>query len=334
MSQTPIGHFSMKVLQEPQEKIKGVLVLSQVDEVVDRMPFLRDRFYLVERRGWRGLNESRYADIKLVEDLSLWDKTLMTFPESICLDIGPADFVDTDAFRPLGVTKDYDGIQISHWSDFKRPELFVKGAGLVPHRTFLKLGHFVDNGTIAEQELRDNSIRLAKEVGARIDFPYADAKSNADFPRSKDLMNNYINRARIGVLTTKVEGINRFKMECLSAGIPVIVPKDTSYPTKKHINQKTGLEFEPTPEGLAQTIEDVLTHLERYDPRDYILKTTGKAIALKKLKVALEQICEREGVPYNFADVEWDSRNQSLIWGENVFRELERYKENNGFNYS
>ena len=101
MSEIPMGYYSMKILKEPEGKNKGALILSQVDSVVSTLPFIKDKFYLIERRGWRGINESIYANIKLVEDLSFWDETLEKFPESICLDIGPADFVDTEAFKPL-----------------------------------------------------------------------------------------------------------------------------------------------------------------------------------------------------------------------------------------
>ena len=326
MSEIPIGYYSMKILKEPGDGNKGALILSQVDNVVSRLPFVKDKFYLIERRGWRGINESKYADIKLVEDLSLWDETLEKFPESVCLDIGPADFVDIEVFRPLGIKKDYDGIQVSHWTDFKRPEMFVRAAGMLPWRSFVKLGHFVEGGSEPECNLRDSNMGLAIEIGANIDFPYARATDNSSFPSSKEAMNDYINRARIGILTTKVEGINRFKMECLASGVPVLVPDDASYPTKKHITDETGALFEPTPEGLAKIIEDVLTNIGGYAPRSYIERTTGKFISLKKLRGALEKICKRDGVEYQFDDIDWDGRNQSLIWGENVFNELRGYK--------
>lgn len=325
MSEIPIRYYSMRILKEPEGKNKGALILSQVDSVVSRLPFVKNRFYLIERRGWRGMNESRHADVKLVEDLSLWDETVERFPESVCLDIGPADFVDTDVFRPLGIEKDYDGIQVSHWTDFKRPEMFIRAAGILSKRTFVKLGHFVEGGSESEYGLRDLSIKLAREIGANVDFPYAKAKDNNSFPSSKEAMNARINRARIGILTTKVEGINRFKMECLAAGVPVLVPTDASYPTKKHITEETGALFEPTPEGLARIIEDVITHMDRYEPRGYVERTTGKPIALKKLKGALEDVCKRDGVGYRFDDIDWDGRNQSLIWGKNVFETLGRY---------
>jgi len=326
MSEIPIGYYSMKILKEPEGKNKGALILSQVDSVVSRLPFVKNRFYLIERRGWQGINESQYADVKLVEDLSLWGETVKRFPDSVCLDIGPADFVDTDVFRPLGIEKDYDGIQVSHWTDFKRPEMFIRAAGMLPKRNFVKLGHFVEGCSEAEYELRDSSIRLAREIGANVDFPYAKAKDNNSFPSSKEAMNAYINRARIGILTTKVEGINRFKTECLAAGVPVLVPTDVSYPTKKHITEETGTLFEPTPEGLARAIEDVLTHIDRYDPRSYIERTTGKHIALEKLKGSLEDICKRDRTEYRFSDIDWDGRNQSLTWGEKVFEVLGGYE--------
>lgn len=326
MSEIPIGHYSMRVLEKPDGKNKGALILSQVDSVVEKLPFVKNRFYIIERRGWRGLNESHYADIKLVEDLSLWQETLEQFPESICLDIGPADFVDTFEFRPLDVPKKYDAVQISHWTDFKRPELLVRAASLIPERRFLKLGHFERGGLLEERQYRDSIINLTHILGANISFPYSHAQSNNDFPNSKEQMNLYFNQSRLGLLTTKVEGINRFKMECLSSGIPFLVPSDTSYPTKKHINSETGAEFEPTPEGLANTIEYVLRNIDSYNPRGYIERTTGKPIAVAKLKGALEKVCERDSAPYRFDAIDWDGRNQSLIWGEDVFKELWRYE--------
>ena len=326
MSEMPVGYYSMKILKEPEGKNKGALILSQVDNVVSRLPFLKNRFYLIERRGWRGLNESQYADIKLVEDLSFWNETVERFPDSVCLDIGPADFVDIEIFRPLGTEKDYDGIQVSHWTDFKRPEMFIRAAGMLPWRNFVKLGHFLKGGSESEYELRDLNMRLAREVGANVDFPYAKATDNNSFLSSKEAMNAYINRARIGILTTKVEGINRFKMECLAAGVPVLVPLDTSYPTKKHITCETGELFEPTPEGLVKTIEDVMANLDKYNPRRYIERTTGRPIALKKLKGSLEELCKRDNVEYRFENIDWDGRNQSLIWGERVFEVLMRYE--------
>src|SRR5690606_16784002 len=104
--------------------LKGAIIASQVDYLVKLRPKLKKYFYIIERRGWRGLNDSVFCDIKLVEDLSLWEETLKKFPDKICLNIGPADFVDTKAFFPIkNCKKKYTGIQIASWDEFKRPEL-------------------------------------------------------------------------------------------------------------------------------------------------------------------------------------------------------------------
>jgi len=325
MTKVPIGYYSMKILKEPTGNEKGAIILSQVDNIVDKMPFVKDKFYIIERRGWRGMNNSKYADIKLVEDLSFLNETIKTFPNCICLDIGPADFIDTDKFKPINTKKEYAGIQIAQWAEFKRPEILIKAAALIPERKFLKLGHFAEGGSKQEIELRDSMIKLAKDVGANIDFPFSNAKNNKEFPESKEEINREINKAQVGILTTKIEGINRFKMECLAANIPVLIPKDACYPTKKHINELTGAFFEPTPEGLASAIENVLRNISRYRPRKYTLQNTGKKRSLDKLKKSLKILCQRDGTTDRFQDIDWDGRNQSLVWGERVFKELKRY---------
>lgn len=325
MNDVPIGYYSLKVLKEPNENQKGALILSQVDNIVEKFPHIKEKFYLIERRAWRGLNDSNHADIKFVEDLSYWEETISNFPNCICLDIGPADFVDTDFFRPLDIVKEYDGIQISQWDPFKRSEMMIEAAALMPQKIFLKLGHFMNGGLKEELDYRDFIIKFAKSSGANIHFAFADAKKNKDFPDSKEEINKEINKAQLGILTTKIEGINRFKMECLSANIPMLVPEDACFPTKKHLNDLTGILFKPTPEGLAEAINYVLKNRHKYNPRSYILQNTGKENSLSKLKSALKTLCNREGTKYDFEDIDWDGRNQSLVWGKNVFEELKKY---------
>jgi hypothetical protein len=279
---------------------------------------LKHYFYIIERRGWRGTNDSETADIKLVEDLSTLEDTRRRFSQAILLDLAGGDFVDTDEFKPLDVSKIYDGIQISSWDRFKRHYLFIRGTALLPQRRFVKLGHYSKGGSLEELALRDDCLRLTRELGANINYPYGHLNSNKGMPKDKKTINEYINQSRIGILTTKIEGVNRFKMECLAADIPVLIPQDTSYPTQKHINERTGLFFKPTPDGLAETIEYALSHLEQFSPRDYVLKNTGKENSIQKLKSALKILCEKDDFPYHFDDISWDGRNQSMYWEQDM----------------
>lgn len=325
-------YIGAAILREPEKKrgdvtTKGAIILSQVDWITKVITELKEYFYIIERRGWEGISESKTADIKLVDDLSTWEETKKRSPNAVLLDLGAPDFVDTEAFRPLAVKKDYDGIQIASWDEFKRPFLFIQGAALIPNRRFLKLGHFVNRGTLKEKTLRNDCLAMTKKLGANIEFPFGNNDSNEEMPKSKEDINLYINRAKMGILTTKAEGINRFKMECLSANIPVLIPADTSYPTKKHINDVTGLLFDPTPKGLAEAVEYVLSHRNQFNPREYVLKNTGINQSLKKLKKALRSLCEKDGTEFIFDNIYWDGRNQSMLWGRTALKKIKEVIE-------
>ncbi len=329
-TEVPDEYISGRILKEPKRGdgkiIKGAIILSQLDYIIQNFPTIRNYFYTTERRAWRGLNESVYADIKLVEDLSFWDETHEKFPNAICLDIGPADFVDTDSFYPTSKNKKYDGIQISSWDAFKRPFLFVSACALLPQMNFVKIGHFVRGGNLEEISTRDQCLELTKRLGANISYPYANLDNNHLMPKSKEEINHLINSASIGILTSNVEGINRFKMECLSADIPFLVAEDAACPTKKHINKSTGMLFEPTSEGLARAIKELNSKIGSMNPREYILKNTGKKVSLGKLRDALRKLSERDNQEFHFGDIGWDGRNESLLWGrENLFPEIEKF---------
>lgn len=313
--------ISISVLKMPlieQDRInKGAIILSDVDKVVEKFPNILKYMYIIERRGWEGINDSKCADIKLVEDSSVWEETKKKFPNSILLDIAGADFVDTNNFRPLNLKKRYTGIQISTWQDFKRPELFFKGIKLLKDRKFLKFGHLIYSGKDENEiKYRDKFVSYSKKNKLNVEILYSDLQSNDGLPNDPKDINHLINKSKIGVLTSKVEGINRFKLECLSADIPVIVPKDANTSLKKHVNEMTGLLYEPTPEGLAKAIEKIEKNYKDFSPREYVLKNTGIQISLEKLINSLEFLAERDNTKKIYGDIYWDGRNQSLLWDE------------------
>jgi glycosyltransferase involved in cell wall biosynthesis len=327
--------ISAQVLTPPAridgQLARGALVLNQIDPLLDALPDLRSLFLFVERRGWFGINENAGAAIKLVEDLTTWDITRERYPDSILLDIGPADFVDHDVFRPLETQRDFDVIQVSCWTPRKRIELFIEAAARLPHLTFAHLGHFENGGTAEELAYRQACIALAKNLGARIAFPFGECDTNVGFPRTKADVNAWVNRARLGVLTALPEGINRFKMECFAADVPVLVANDAGAPTTKHIGPETGGVFAPTPTALADAIETALARRREFCPRGYLLRTTGKARSLQRLRQALGTAAGRSGDPDRFGTIEWDGRNQSMVWGRHAVAMLTNQLREHGF---
>lgn len=296
---------------------KGAIILNQVDPVLELYPALSEIFFIVERHGWHGVNEATRADIMMVEDLSWWDSVANQSPNSILLGVGPSDFVDQDAFVPsTECTPDYDVIQVSCWSQRKRIELFIEAAARMPELSFVHMGHFENNGSSKELEYKDSCLSYARRHAKNIYFPYGAVNDNDGLDHSKAFMNDWINRARIGVLTTRSEGINRFKMECLSANRPCLVPSDVATPTRKHINNLTGAIYTPTVEGLMGAIRESLMRLSDFEPRKYVLNTTGKSNTLPKLRRALNDLATSQSQSVCFDTISWDGRNASLAWGE------------------
>jgi hypothetical protein len=192
----------------------------------------------------------------------------------------------------------------------------IEAAIHIPHVSFLVLGAFQGGGTREELEYRDWCINLAVKGGAQVRFPFGHCNGNEAIPWQKEIVNGWINQARLGVLTASMEGHNRFKMECLAADRPVLVAKDAGSATQKHVNEHTGWLFEPTPSALADAIVLALGSPLRLSPRQYVLAHSGRRIALARLKDALRLVCERAGQPYHFEDVDWDGRNENFTWGE------------------
>lgn len=313
--------FSIAIIAKPRRSgnivEKGVIVANACDELLEIVPSVKDFFFIVERRGWFGISEERSADIRLVEDLTTLDKTRQLFPHAIALEFASGEFVDTDKFRPLGITKQYTGIQIAAWQKFKRHELFVRAAALLSDEKFIKFGHFWNKPDVPldyEKRLRSRTMRLANKLNAHIDFPFSDIMRNDGLPLTPEAINSIINKARIGILTSEHEGINRFKMECLSADIPMLVAEDAGPSTRRHINEKTGILFKPTPENLAEAIRYVIKHRADFSPRRYILENTGIHNALPMLKDALRKLARRDGSERQYEEIYYNGRNENMMW--------------------
>lgn len=304
---------------------KGVVLLSDCDVLCRLVPPLKRYFYLVERHGWAGMNPARTADVKLVDDLATLDETRRLFPRAIALGYASGDFVDSHAFRPLDARREYSAIQVAAWQPFKRHALFVEAAARLASRRFIMFGHFWRNGKDpAEIRLRAETISLAGRRNAQVDFPFREAASNEQLPRSASEINALLNRATMGIVTSTTEGLNRFKMECLAADLPVLVPKDAAAPVRRYITQETGVLYEPTPEGLADAIVWVEHHRERFSPRAHLLARSGIERAQAALREALTAVARAEGVERDFASVRWDGRNSSFsLWGTR--RQLAQY---------
>jgi len=314
---------STSILQNPligrNGTKKGAIVLGMADEVLSVYPELRDLFYVIEWRGWSGMNSAANADIKLVEDESTIEDTRRIFPNAICLDLGSGDFVNTKKFLPNNNVKTYSVIQIASWSEFKRHELLLEAARLLPEERFYKFGHFPSEENLESMTLKRRIIKISPQ---NIEYLLPSSDTNERLPKSPEEVAVEINKSRMGILTSRKEGMNRFKMECLSCNIPFLVPADSNYPVKKHINELTGMIYEPTPDGLSKAIVFIKENIRTFKPREYVIRSSGMINSNIALVDALNTLAIRDGFQPYFSNLNWDGRNQSLKWGRKALRTI------------
>lgn len=88
-------------------------------------------------------------------------------------------------------------------------------------------------------------------------------------------------------------------------------------------DNKTGILYDSSPEGLARAIGEVEKNYSQFCPRKYVLKNTGNKKSLTKLKKALGFLAKKDKRRNIYGDIYWDGRNQSLLWEEKAINFIE-----------
>lgn len=335
--------FSGVILREPLRTSagvrRGVVVCNEVRHFLREVPGLRERFWLVERWGWRGANRTMGAHVMLVDDIPAQNRWNLVFggirrlrrltpwpivdTPPIFLPVSNADFIDTDAFAPDGRPKTHDVLMVARWDPFKAHDLLLDAIALLVGRKIgirgMILGHLA---ATTPKELRASLAYHARIVGRirdeqlPIDLPLSDgiALDPADFAKSS--MAARINAARVGVILSRIEGLNRFKMECLACDVPVIICSDACWPLRRHVEPETGVQVRRRADALAETI---LAARERhaFRPRERILAVSGCDRSMRALQETIDRLDAREGHPPSPIG-RYDGRNSTLVWNDFV----------------
>src|SRR5262249_48307468 len=100
-------------------------------------------------------------------------------------------------------------------------------------------------------------------------------------------INSVLNRSKVHVLLTKIEGGNVALMEAMAANVPSVVYKHIIGPRKGDFNAMTGVlaDDDELPQALADTVD---AH-DRFRPREWFLQHTGFQIATQKLNEVLRE---------------------------------------------
>ena len=324
------------ILRSPERNArvtrKGVVVCNFPNIAKDRVPSLSEFYWIVQRRGWSGFTVSRAADIQLVEDVPAqrrWNMLASLLQAARCrtpwpdktrlptlLPFGNGDFVDTAAFTPDGRAKTYDAIMIARWDRFKHHQLMVDAFRVLKRQGAavrgLMFGHIAGTNVPTAMAYKKRIVETIRTEALPIDLPGADATNNEGSDKTKSSMAAWINTSRVGLLLSKIEGINRFKMECLSCDVPMIICDDACWCVRKHIGPETGIVVARRADAVAKAILAVKDGA-KYSPRDYIMANTGIDRAMAGLQEAVDELDAGMGLePAPIA--RYDGRNNTLKW--------------------
>jgi glycosyltransferase involved in cell wall biosynthesis len=193
-------------------------------------------------------------------------------------------WVDHRLFHPTGVKKDIDVLMLAGWGEYKRHYRFFEALSRLRrqgHRLQVALMGYSVGWTKAE------ILRQARYFGI---LDQLEILENVPYER----VNDVVNRAKIHVLWSRKEGVNRAIIECMFAGVPSIVREGFNYGYRyPYINDETGAFA--SEETLPQTMLDLIGRSLEMHPRAWVMENMSCERATQILSESLGTWCSQHG---------------------------------------
>jgi len=215
---------------------------------------------------------SRYFDIVLTGSAAQSAEVLRQHSDMIVaiLPIGP-EFASPVTFRPLGLAPVYDVIYVAAAQPYKRHHVLFDALERLPRniRTLCIMGY---------GEMAGELERQAGERNLNIDFIGPPGVSH-------DLVNEFMNQSRIGVVCGVDDGAPAILTEYMLAGLPVLANSRLCCGLQ-YIGEKTGRTS--TEELFHQGIADMLADLTTFSPRETVLANWAWPHSAKRLAALID----------------------------------------------
>jgi len=262
------------VLKSPGPSERGVLALqySYVYPLLAKffdVEKIAARYYLILEPSWSGfcdLNVLIYTRLRHPVFVGSIEPRDTEFIRQLGSNLIPAPFssntwVDDRVFRPLpDVRPDADIIMVVGWARYKRHHAFFRGLAHLRQRRVqpkvILAGYPIDL-------TKEDILRVADLYGVRDLLEIHEWASPAE-------VNRLLNRAKVNVLWSRREGVNRAIIEGMLAGRPCLVREGLNYGYHyPHINSQTG-RFS-TERDLPHVLFQMIENYGRYGPRQWVL---------------------------------------------------------------
>ncbi|MCI0459250.1 MAG: glycosyltransferase [Gemmataceae bacterium] len=286
------------VLKRARPNEKGVLVVDYsfafplFAKLFDLEEITR-RYHIVLEPSWSGycdLDILCYAQYEHPVFVQAYEPRDGDFLRSLQANLIPVPvaanwWVDHRVMRPLeGVKKDADLIMVASWARFKRH-----------HRVFAALARLRRKGHHLKTILigypidcsRDDIYRMAGYYGI------ADQVEMYEW-LSPEEVNAHFNRARVNIIWSRKEGVNRTIIEGMFAGVPCIVRDGFNFGYRyPYINPMTGCFAGEA--DLADRLVWMAENHHTFRPREWILKHMSCQKATEILERSIREVALAHG---------------------------------------
>ena len=279
------------VLKSPRPSERGVLALqySYVYPLLAKffdLEKIAARYYFVLEPSWSGFCDlnvliyTRLRDPVFVGSIEPRDTEFIRSlePNLVAAPFSSNTWVDDRVFRPLpDVQPDADIIMVAGWARYKRHHAFFRGLARLRQRRVqpkvILAGYPIDL-------TKDEILQEADWYGVRDLLEIHEWASPAE-------VNRLLNRAKVNVLWSRREGVNRAIIEGMLAGRPCVVREGMNYGYHyPHINSQTG-RFS-TERDLPHILFEMIENHGRYGPRDWVLANMSCRKTAELLNLAIK----------------------------------------------
>ncbi len=295
------------VLKVPTATERGVLLLKYTPHfktflVNFDLKRVCERFSLVLEPSWYPYPEPFWAQFICQSTLVVCQTISQTAAEDmqscnlplVPVPIGAQDWVNPDVFYPIpGTKKDFDVVMIASFMKLKRHDvLFRAMRKMRPGIKVALIGMtWGRDRKQFEQQVRDAGVGDDVTIFQGLKGPQ---------------INEVLNRSKVHVLLSKMEGGNVGLMEAMAAGVPCVVYKDIIGPRLTDINEETGL-LAADPD-LHHVLREAIDNHARFSPRAWFIRNTGPLNATRVLDSALRAASLQRGETYTGSIVPKENR--------------------------
>jgi len=275
------------VLKSPSTNEKGVIMLKYAQTFEAFLYFfdvneLLNKYYFVLEPCWAGYCNTNilmwlfpnHKNKIIVQCYTKEDYEFISTlkPFLLPVKLGPADWVNTDNFKPLQIkNKFYDIVMVANWAFIKRHIILFKTLQKIKNRKInvLLIGYAWGGRTSQdiwnEARIIDNGL---------INIEIMENLTHAEVVK-------HLSNSKIFIFLTRKEGDNKALVEAMFTDVPVIVYKDTIGGASSRINESTGILS--SYENLDKNILYMLDNYQKFSPRKWAIKNTGSINATKKI---------------------------------------------------